>query len=521
MSNVVVPIMLDHSSDKRHILSADFAGFKFVNSYTQLPQSFFSRVKPTPVSRPSLIALNHELAEELYLDAQALNSADGIALFAGNALPSSAQPIAQAYAGHQFGHFNPQLGDGRAILLGDVLDRQGQYRDIQLKGAGPTSYSRNGDGRAAMGPVIREYMLSEAMHRLGIKTTRALAAVATGETVYRQTALPGAIVTRVATSHIRIGTFEYFFGLRDKQGVQQLADFVIARHYPQAATADRPYLALLEQVIDAQACLVAQWLLVGFIHGVMNTDNMSISGETIDYGPCAFMERYDPATVFSSIDQGGRYAYGNQGSIALWNLTRLAECLLPLLHDNQDEAVRLAQDALGAFSKIFDQHWLQGMRHKLGFSSVQEQDQALITELLQLLHDYRVDYTLGFRLLATTLTATEPQQANPWLNAFQRLADKPGDDVHAWLARWHNRLQQEHQDMMTIANNMNLINPLYIPRNHRVENVISAAVERNDFSVMEEMMRVLREPFTEQTGMEEYAQPASLNARPYQTFCGT
>lgn len=504
------------------VLPAHFAGLDLVNAYAQLPQQFFSEVRPTPVSRPSLIALNNTLAEELNLDCEALASAEGVALLAGNALPDGARPIAQAYAGHQFGYFNPQLGDGRAILLGDVKDRNGQYRDIQLKGAGPTPYSRSGDGRAALGPVIREYMLSEAMHRLGIKTTRALAAIKTGETVYRQTALPGAIITRVAASHVRIGTFEYFFGHRDKQAVQQLADFVIARHYPAAAETANPYLALLDCVIAAQASLVAQWLQIGFIHGVMNTDNMSISGETIDYGPCAFMDRYDPETVFSSIDQNGRYAFANQGSIAMWNLTRLAECLLPLLHEDQDKAVTIAQDALGRFGNTFDPQWLHGMGRKLGFSSAHEQDENLVGELLQLLHRYQVDYTQSFRLLATALPSTDQQQPNLWLDLFKPQANEvPPEDVQAWLSAWHNRLQHETKDTAAIAASMNAVNPVYIPRNHRVEAVISAAVEQDDLSPMQEMMQVLSEPYTEQPGMEKYGQPAPASEERYRTFCGT
>lgn len=509
------------SSNHTHsVLPAEFAGLKFINQYAKLPKVFYSEVKPTPVAQPSLIALNRDLAEELNLDADALASAEGVALLAGNALPEGATPIAQVYAGHQFGHFNPQLGDGRAILLGDVLDCHGQARDIQLKGAGPTPYSRNGDGRAAVGPVIREYMLSEAMHRLGIKTTRALAAVETGEPVYRQTALPGAIVTRVAASHIRIGTFEYFYGQRDKQSIQQLADFVIARHYPDAAQAENRYLSLLEQVIEAQASLVASWLQVGFIHGVMNTDNMSICGETIDYGPCAFMERFDPATVFSSIDRDGRYAFANQSSIALWNLTRLAECLLPLLHDDQDKAVVLAQDTLGKFGDTLDPQWLKGMSRKIGLDSLQVQDDALIAELLQLLQKYQVDYTEGFRLLAKALP--DAQRQNPWLALFESgAAEAPIDDVHDWIVRWHQRLQQQGEDASVVATEMNAINPLYIPRNLRVEAVISAAVDESDFGPMEEMMKVLSNPYTDQPGMEKYAHPAPADAQPYRTFCGT
>lgn len=501
---------------QHRVLPADFAGLKFANRYAQLPADFFREVKPTPVAQPSLIALNKELAEELKLDSGALGSPEGVAMLAGNALPSGAKPIAQAYAGHQFGHFNPQLGDGRAILLGDVIDCHGRYRDIQLKGAGPTPYSRSGDGRAAVGPVIREYMLSEALHRLGIPTTRALAAVQTGQPVFRQTALPGAIIARVAASHIRIGTFEFFFGQRDKQSIEQLADFVIERHYPAAAQQENPYLAMLSGVIAAQAGLVAQWLQVGFIHGVMNTDNMSISGETIDYGPCAFMDRFDPATVFSSIDREGRYAFANQGSIALWNLTRLAECLLPLLDADQDKAVTLAQDALAAFGDIFDEQWLSGMGRKLGLSAPQDQDDVLIADYLQLLQQHQVDYTLGFRRLALAVAGDVQQQAKPWLDLFA----EPSAELDAWLERWRQRLSQEPHQGAEIAAAMNAVNPLYIPRNHRVEAVIAAAVE-DDFQPMEEMMQVLREPYTEQSGMDKYTVPAPPSSQAYRTFCGT
>src|SRR6266704_6835696 len=374
--------------------------FPFENTYAALPANFFARVAPTPVAAPRLIKLNRPLAVHLGLDPDLLSTPEGAEILAGKRVPDGADPIAMAYAGHQFGHFVPQLGDGRAILLGEVIDRDGVRRDIQLKGSGPTPFSRRGDGRAALGPVLREYIVSEAMAALGIPTTRALAAVVTGENVMRETPLPGAVLTRVASSHIRVGTFQYFAARNDTEGVRRLADHVIGRHYPQAANADRPYHALLEAVIARQADLVARWLLVGFIHGVMNTDNTSISGETIDYGPCAFMDHDDPAQVFSSIDEMGRYAYANQPRIALWNLTRLAECLLPLLSDSQENAIAEAQGLLGAFPQKFNAAYQAGLRRRLGLSTARDGDPALAHDLLDAMAKNQADFTLTFRRLS-------------------------------------------------------------------------------------------------------------------------
>src|SRR5471032_2468762 len=367
--------------------------FPFDNTYAALPDGFFARVAPTPVTSPKLIKLNRPLALHLGLDPNWLAGPEGVEILAGKRIPDGADPIAMAYAGHQFGHFVPQLGDGRAILLGEVLDADGVRRDIQLKGSGPTPFSRRGDGRAALGPVLREYIVSEAMATLGIPTTRSLAAVVTGENVMRETLLPGAVLTRVASSHIRVGTFQYFAARSDTEGVRRLADHVIARHYPQAANANRPYYALLEGVIARQAQLVARWLLVGFIHGVMNTDNTSISGETIDYGPCAFMDQYDPATVFSSIDEQGRYAYANQPRIALWNLTRLAECLLPLFSDEQDKAITEAQSALAEFAEKFDTAYQAGLRRKIGLFDTRDGNEALVQDLLDAMAQTKADFT--------------------------------------------------------------------------------------------------------------------------------
>src|SRR3978361_1716188 len=381
--------------------------FPFQNTYAALPANFFARVAPTPVASPRLIKLNRPLAIHLGLDPDLLECPEGTEILAGKRVPDGADPIAMAYAGHQFGHFVPQLGDGRAILLGEVIDSDGVRRDIQLKGSGPTPFSRRGDGRAALGPVLREYIVSEAMATLGIPTTRSLAAVVTGESVLREMPLPGAVLTRVASSHIRVGTFQYFAARSDAGGVRRLADHVIARHYPQAADADRPYHALLQGVIARQADLVARWLLVGFIHGVMNTDNTSISGETIDYGPCAFMDQYDPATVFSSIDEQGRYAYANQPRIALWNLTRLAECLLPLLSDDQEKAIAEAQSALGNFAEKFDAAYYAGLRKKLGLFTARDDDPELANDLLQAMADNAADFTLTFRRLSEAAVGPE------------------------------------------------------------------------------------------------------------------
>src|SRR5260221_3697098 len=394
--------------------------FPFQNTYAALPDNFFARVAPTPVASPTLIKLNRGLATHLGLDPDRLASPEGVAILAGKQIPDGADPIAMAYAGHQFGHFVPQLGDGRAILLGEVIDADGVRRDIQLKGSGPTPFSRRGDGRAALGPVLREYIVSEAMAALGIPTTRSLAAVVTGESVMRETPLPGAVLTRVASSHIRVGTFQYFAARGDTEGVRRLADHVIGRHYPHLADADRPFHALLEAVIARQADLVARWLLIGFIHGVMNTDNTSIAGETIDYGPCAFMDHYDPAMVFSSIDEQGRYAYANQPRIALWNLTRFAECLLPLFSDEQDKAISEAQSALGDFAETFNAAYQAWLRRKLRLFAARDGDAALAQDLLDAMAKNQADFTLTFRRLSDA--AADPDGDR---NVRQLFADPP------------------------------------------------------------------------------------------------
>jgi serine/tyrosine/threonine adenylyltransferase len=487
--------------------------FPFENTYAALPSGFFARVAPTPVASPRLVKLNRPLAKHLGLDPDLLASPEGTEILAGKLVPDGADPIAMAYAGHQFGHFVPQLGDGRAILLGEVIDADGIRRDIQLKGSGPTPFSRRGDGRAALGPVLREYIVSEAMAVLGIPTTRSLAAVVTGESVMRETPLPGAVLTRVASSHIRVGTFQYFAARGDTEGVRRLADHVIGRHYPELANADRPYHRLLEAVMARQAELVARWLLVGFIHGVMNTDNTSISGETIDYGPCAFMDHYDPATVFSSIDEQGRYAYANQPRIALWNLTRLAECLLPLFSDQQDKAVEEAQTTLGAFADLFGDAYQAGLRAKLGLFTTRDGDRELAQDLLNAMTKNHADFTLTFRHLADA--ALDP--AND--DVRRLFADPTAFDE--WATRWRQRTAEEPQSAGERRAAMRAVNPLFIPRNHRVEAVIEAAVNRDDFALFEELLVVLSKPYDDQPAFLAYADPPEPHQRVLQTFCGT
>jgi serine/tyrosine/threonine adenylyltransferase len=481
----------------------------FDNTYARLPERFYARVDPLPVARPRLVKLNRPLARELGLDADALETPEGAAIFAGSMVPEGAEPIAQAYAGHQFGGFVPQLGDGRAVLLGEVIDRNGARRDIQLKGSGPTPFSRMGDGRAAIGPVLREYLVSEAMAAMGIPTTRALAAATTGEPVHRETALPGAVVTRVASSHIRVGTFQYFAVRQDVEAIRLLADHVIARHYPEARKAARPCLALLEAVIARQAELVAAWMGVGFIHGVMNTDNTSIAGETIDYGPCAFMDSYHPQTVFSSIDQMGRYAFANQPGIAQWNLARFAECLLPLLADDKDAAIAAAQEALAGFGPRFEAALNGRLARKIGLAEARAGDVELVRDLLAAMADNAADWTLTFRRLADAAegSSDEPVRA--------RFIDPTAFD--AWAVRWRQRLAGEDG----AATRMRAASPAFIPRNHRVEAVIRAAVEADDFGPFEELLEVVTHPFDEQPAMAHYAEPPAEHERVLQTFCGT
>jgi uncharacterized protein YdiU (UPF0061 family) len=486
----------------------------FDNTYARLPDRFFAKIAPTPVAAPRLIKVNDSLARQLGIDPEWLASGDGVETLAGNRIPAGAEPIATAYAGHQFGGFVPQLGDGRAILLGEVVGRDGLRRDVQLKGSGPTPFSRRGDGRAALGPVLREYLVSEAMAALGIPTTRALAAVLTGEQVVRETLLPGGVITRIAASHIRVGTFQFFAARGDVDGVRLLADHVIARHYPHAAESDRPDRALLDAVIRAQAQLIARWLLVGFIHGVMNTDNMAVTGETIDYGPCAFLDAYDPAAVFSAIDRSGRYAYANQPGIAHWNLTRLAECLLPLLAENEDDALAQAQEALAAFAPTFTAAHESGLRRKLGLMTDDDGDLALAAELLELIAANRADFTLTFRALSHA--ASEPDRAEEVRRLF---ADPAAYDQ--WDARWRHRLDQEAADPLARQAVMLAVNPAFIPRNHQIEAVIRAAGDLDDFRPFEELLTVLSRPYEEPPAFAHYAAPPEEHERVHQTFCGT
>jgi uncharacterized protein YdiU (UPF0061 family) len=488
--------------------SAGGIALPFDNSYVRLPERFYARLAPTPVAKPQLVKLNTALAAELGLDAGLLASPQGVQMLAGNLLAAGSQPIALAYAGHQFGNFVPQLGDGRAILLGEVVDTAGRRRDIQLKGSGPTPFSRRGDGRAALGPVLREYIVSEAMARLGIPTTRTLAAVTTGEEVLRETALPGAVLTRVASSHVRVGTFQFFAARGDVEAVRLLADHVIARHYPDAEGDDR-YRQLFDRVIARQAELVARWMLVGFIHGVMNTDNCSIAGETIDYGPCAFMDSYDPKTVFSSIDHGGRYAYANQPRIAHWNLARFGETLLPLLADDGERALAIANEVLATFQPRFGDALLGGLRRKLGLFTEQEGDAALAQDLLNAMTEGEADFTLVFRRL-------DPQSDAEVRPLFSKL-----EAFDAWLGRWRERIAREPQDAETRRAAMRAVNPAYIPRNHRVEAALAAAIEREDFGPFEELLQVLDKPFDERAQFATYAEPPQPAERVCQTFCGT
>jgi serine/tyrosine/threonine adenylyltransferase len=487
--------------------------FPFDNSYARLPPQFFARQAPASAASPELVKLNEPLAEELGLDVARLKR-EGAAIFSGNLVPGGAEPLAMAYAGHQFGNFVPQLGDGRAILLGEVIDRNGNRRDIQLKGAGETPFSRRGDGRAALGPVLREYIVSEAMHALGLPTTRALAVVTTGQPVYRETVLPGAVFTRVAASHIRVGTFQYFAARGDAEGLRALADYVIERHYPQVRDSVRPYLALLAAVAERQTALIARWLHVGFIHGVMNTDNMTISGETIDFGPCAFMDSYDPATVFSSIDQRGRYAYANQPAIGQWNLARLGETLLPLIDADPDKAVELANDAIRGFGERFQIHWIEGMRRKIGLSTSEDGDLDLIQALLLAMHTEQADFTLAFRHLAAVA------ENGSDLGGFAALFRSP-EAVEPWLSRWRERLRRDPQSQQERAVAMRSVNPSFIPRNHRIEQAIVAAVEESDYSLFEALLTVLARPYEDQPDFAAHARPPEISERVLETFCGT
>jgi uncharacterized protein YdiU (UPF0061 family) len=480
-------------------------GWRFDNTYARLPEAFFILTMPTGVREPRLAILNTRLADELGLDLTGLSPESAAALFAGQELPAGSHPIAQAYAGRQYGHFT-MLGDGRAILLGEHRTPAGRLVDLQFKGTGPTAFSRGGDGRAALGPMLREYIISEAMAALGVPTTRSLAVVTTGEPVYRESIRKGAVLTRVASSHLRIGTFEYAAALRNEETLRTLADYAIARHDPQLVGDPRPYLSFLRAVVDRQASLVAQWQLVGFIHGVMNTDNTSISGETIDYGPCAFMDSYRLDAVYSSIDRRGRYAYGNQPAIAQWNLARFAETLLPLIHADADTAVSMATEALGEFPALFERYWEEGMRRKLGFQTAEADDRRLIDSLLDWMSKSGADFTNTF----ASLSSVDPL-------ADDRYQDPEFRNWHAW---WRERLGRDGRSAAESFALMRASNPVVIPRNHRVEEALSAAEERDDLSVLHDLLAAIASPYESSDGREKYQEPPA-DEHGYRTFCGT
>ncbi|WP_395740079.1 YdiU family protein [Prosthecobacter sp.] len=478
-------------------------GWNLEHSYSRLPAMLYEHLDPTPVKEPRMVVFNYALAQNLGLNGPAL--AQQPAVFAGNELPEGAKPLAQAYAGHQYGNFTG-LGDGRAILLGEQVTPTGERLDVQLKGSGPTPFSRRGDGRAALGPMLREFIISEAMHALGIPTTRSLAVVTTGEKIWRQEMQPGAVLTRIAASHIRVGTFEWAAAHGDREALRALVEYTLQRHYPKRVGAETPGLALLEAAIERQAALIAQWQCVGFIHGVMNTDNMALSGETIDYGPCAFMDAFDPATVFSSIDRHGRYAYGNQPQIAQWNLARLAEALLPLLHADEKQAIAAANAAIESFKPQFESRWLSGMRAKLGLFTAEHGDNRLIETLLEWMRAQKADFTNTFHRLSAAENTLPLEDA-----AFA-----------AWHAQWQERLGRQPQSAVEVQKHMQAHNPAVIPRNHKVEEALAAAAEHGDLSVMQRLLTVLGNPYDLSDSQSEYTTPSSGHAPgAYQTFCGT
>jgi uncharacterized protein YdiU (UPF0061 family) len=493
------------------------AGWRLEHTYEELPQLFYSPAAPAAVREPRFAAFNRTLAITLGLDPESLESPNGAAIFAGNAMPEGGRPIAQAYAGHQYGHFTT-LGDGRAILVGEQITPAGVRVDIQLKGSGQTRFSRRGDGRAALGPMLREYIISEAMHALGIPTTRSLAVVKTGEPVYRERVLDGAVLTRVAASHIRVGTMQWA-AAHDSQATRALADYTRRRHYPELVDAPEPHIALFDAILGRQASLIARWQLVGFIHGVMNTDNMALSGETIDYGPCAFMDRYDPATVFSSIDHGGRYAYGNQPSIAQWNLARLAEAMLPLFDPDVDRAVERAMAALARFPDLYEQHWLDGMRAKLGLFTQEDGDKALVDDLLAWMQRTSADFTNTFRSLTRLCWGFGGQASERSLE--ETASADP--EVEAWQRRLVARRGRQPQSPAEAENLMRHHNPAFIPRNHSVEDALQAATTTDDYSVMARLLDVLATPYDHGRDLPMFSVPGTSTAgeAPYRTFCGT
>ena len=487
--------------------SAARAGWKFDNTYARLPQVFYTKVLPTKVSAPAVVILNEPLAKSLGLDPEKLNGADAADIFSGNTLPEGGEALAQVYAGHQFGHF-AILGDGRAHLLGEQIDPHGQRFDIQLKGSGTTPYSRRGDGRAALGPMLREYLISEAMHSLNIPTTRSLAVVTTGETVFRETPLEGAILTRVASSHLRVGSFQYFLAQNDLASLRILADYAIERHYPEFLGSKTKYIDFFEQVCFRQANLISRWMQLGFVHGVMNTDNMTISGESIDFGPCAFMNEFDPSIVFSSIDRHGRYAFGDQANIAKWNLARLGECILPLLAPmNQESAISAVDERLSKFDIYFEENWTRGMGAKLGLDSASKVDRDWISCLLFWMRDRKLDYTSTLRALSV-----DADIEKKW----------PDDEVFcAWFLEWQSRLALDNKSFAQAQLKMSAINPAIVPRNHRVEEALQNASQNKDFDKFYRLLAAVQKPFEETVANEIYCQPPPPGSAPYKTFCGT
>ncbi len=484
--------------------------FSFRNSYAQLPRAFFEPVDLSPVRSPQLIRLNHALATELGIDVARLESEEGLAILAGNERAEGSEPLAMAYSGHQFGGFSPQLGDGRAVLLGEVIGKDGVRRDVQLKGSGPTPFSRRGDGRSALGPVLREYVVSEAMAALGVPTTRALAAVTTGEQVVREGMVPGGVFTRVAQSHLRVGTFQWFAARQHFENLRVLADYAIDRHYPSAKEAEKPYRAFLEAVIERQANLIAHWMQLGFIHGVMNTDNMTISGETIDYGPCAFLDAYDPAKKFSFIDQQGRYAFGNQAPIGHWNLTRLAEALLPLLDEDPDQAVAEAESALESYSGTYGKALQARLTAKIGIDDGDASDLDLVDRLLRAMGEAEADFTLVFRHLSGALETGIDEAVIPLFTQTEAIT--------AWLEEWRVRIPED--DRVVALSLMRRSNPIFIPRNHRLEEAIVAG-NIGDFEPFHRLNQVLQRPFDEQPEFREYEAAPKPEEQVQATFCGT
>lgn len=484
----------------------DNKNLKLENTYCELPNIFYSKEIPEKILNPKLVEFNKELAEDLGLDLKFLNSDEGIQYLVGNKLLEGSTPMAQAYAGHQFGHFT-MLGDGRAILLGEFISRNGQRFDIQLKGAGKTKYSRGGDGKAALGPMLREYIISEGMYGLKIPTTRSLAVISTGENVIREEILEGALLVRIAKSHIRVGTFQFARNFGDVEDLKKLADYTLNRHFKKDSYEGNSYLYLLKEVINNQAKLISKWQLVGFIHGVMNTDNMTISGETIDYGPCAFMDSYDINTVFSSIDINGRYAYGNQPKIGVWNLTRFAESLLPLLDDDIDNAIKIAEEALSNYGKLYNEYYFNGMRAKLGLFNKEEEDENLILSLLTIMNKFKADYTSTF--------------LNLTLGNLEEMSIFKSDDFKKWYESWQARLAKQNKSRDEIKKLMQSNNPTVIPRNYIVENAIKAAVNNNDYSVINKFLEALKNPYDYSNISEEYSKIPEVPSCPYKTYCGT